>query len=108
MKKLIFFYMALPMQAMAGVSPSFQNPVLGLSEPTEAVVVVPREGKRLLSEDNEGAYCYYDGKRFSIGSILKGKICKLVGVKTDDPFLKLSIPQWGSDGDSNGGTGSKH
>jgi len=103
MKGLIFSCLILPMQALAGISPSFQTSPIGLSEPTETVVLVPKENKELFSgSGSEGYYCYYDGKAFSLGSILKDKACKLVDIKTDKPLLKLAIPQWVSDDEANG------
>jgi|GEM_PF-1170971 len=99
MKGLIFSCLILPMPALAGISPSFQTSPIGLSEPTETVVLVPRESKEPFSGSgsNEGYYCYYDGKAFSLGSILKDKTCKLVAIKTDKPLLKMAIPQWTGD-----------
>lgn len=96
MKGLIFSCLTLSMQALAGTSSSFQTSPVGLGEATEAVVLVPRESKELFSGSgsNEDYYCYYDGKIFSLGSILKDKVCKIVDVKTEKPLLKLAIPQW--------------
>lgn len=104
MKGLIFSCLILSMQVMAGTSPSFQTFPIGLSKPTETVVLVPKENKELFSGSgsNEGYYCYYDGKAFSLGSILKDKVCKLVDIKTDKPLLKLAIPQWVNDDEANG------
>ncbi|WP_129544038.1 hypothetical protein [Serratia sp. 1D1416] len=104
MKGLIFSCLILSMQVMAGTPPYFQSTPIGLSEPTETVVLVPRENKELFTDSgsNEGYYCYYDGKAFSLGSTLKDKVCKLVDIKTDKPLLKLAIPQWISDGEASG------
>ncbi|CAI1564946.1 hypothetical protein [Serratia proteamaculans] len=104
MKGLIFSCLIVSTQVLATTSPSFQTSPVGLSTPTETVVLVPRESKELFSGSgsNEGYYCYYDGKAFSLGSISKNKVCKLVDIKSDKPLLKLAIPQWVADVEGNG------
>ncbi|BEM33248.1 hypothetical protein FUU19_13065 [Serratia sp. Lou2A] len=75
---------------------AFDTMPVGLSEPTETVVLVPREQKERLDGKDKGdaLYCYYDGKLFSLGATFKDKVCALAEIKTDKPFSTRVMAQW--------------
>ncbi|WP_442801965.1 hypothetical protein [Serratia rubidaea] len=92
MRKRTFLSIVAAMPAFGGTT--FDTLPIGIGDPTETVLLVPREEKVKFAAAGDDYSCFYKGEKFSLGATLDGKTCRLMEIKSGKLLSKVSVPQW--------------
>lgn len=92
MRKCTFLSIIAAMPAFGGTA--FDTFPIGLGDPTEAVLLVPREEREKTATASDDYSCFYKGEKFSLGATLDGKTCRLMEIESGKLLSKVSVPQW--------------
>ncbi|AGB81423.1 hypothetical protein D781_1096 [Serratia sp. FGI94] len=85
------------MPAFGGTA--FDTFPIGLGDPTETVLLAPREEREKTATAGDDYSCIYQGENFSLGATLDGKTCRLMEIKSGKLLSKVSVLQWVKDGE---------
>lgn len=92
MRKRTFLSIVAAMPAFGGTT--FDTFPIGIGDPTETVLLVPREEQVKPAATGDNYSCFYKGEKFSLGATLDGKTCRLMEIKSSKLLSKVSVPQW--------------